>query len=421
VLLFGLAPALGASRTDLRAEIGDGRSSGGRGRQRVSRGLVALQLALSLVLLIGAGLLTASLGRLAAVEPGFAVAERLTFSVSLPGSRYERPLGTDRFYRELEQRVQALPGVRAAGVVWPLPHGGSNRSAGYSGGGLLPEDNALAAPLLATPGYFEAAGIRVLEGRAFDAGDPREVVVVSRSLAERAWPGRSALDQSLAASPWGGDDVSFRVVGVVSDVRGSSLRKAGGEALWFDSRGWSWTDWQVDYVVHTALPPAALVEPIRQALLSLDPEIPLAQARPLEQDLAGQLATPRFALLLIGLFAAVAAFLALVGLYGVVSYSVGQRTREIGIRMALGAARSRILGLVLLQAARPAVAGLLLGVAGAWALTRLLESLLFEVGAQDPLTFASVALGLGAITVLACLPAAGRATRLDPARTLRSE
>jgi ABC-type antimicrobial peptide transport system permease subunit len=177
----------------------------------------------------------------------------------------------------------------------------------------------------------------------------------------------------------------------------------------------------VDYVVHTALPPAALVEPIRQALLALDPEIPLAQARSLEQDLAGQLATPRFALFLIGLFAAVAAFLALVGLYGVVSYSVGQRTREIGIRMALGAARSRILGLVLLQAARPAVAGLLLGVAGAWALTRLLDSLLFEVGAQDPLTFASVALGLGAVTVLACLPAAGRATRLDPARTLRSE
>lgn len=421
VVLFALAPALGAVRRDLASDLRDARGSPGRERQRLGRALVAAQLALSLVLLIGAGLLTGSLRRLAAVDPGFAVSDRLAFSVSLPGTRYERPLGTNALLRELESRVSALPGVRAAGVVWPLPLGGQRWSGGFSGGEVEPEDNALAAYQLATPAYFEAAGIPILQGRSFDDGDPREVVVVSRSLAERAWPGRDPIGRSVAASPWGGAEAAFRVVGVVGDVRRDSLREADSAALWFDSRGWSWTDWQVDYVVDAGVAPATLVEPIRELLLSLDPELPLANPRPLEADLASQLAVPRFALLLVGLFAVVAGALAVVGLYGVVSYSVGRRSKELGIRIALGAERGRILGLVLAEGARLAAAGLALGLVGALGLTRLLEALLFGLGARDPATFAAVALGLAAIAVLACCPTALRATRLDPARTLKAE
>jgi predicted permease len=421
VLVFGLAPAPGASRPDLRAGVGDGRSSGSPAARTASRALVAAQLALSLVLLIGTGLLTASLSRLGEVEPGFAVADRLAFAVSLPGTRYERPLGTDRFFRELEDRIEALPGVRAAGVVWPQPLKGPRWEAGYAAGEVREEDNAAAAYYLATPGYFEAAGVPVLEGRPYHAGDERAVVMVSRALANRAWPGRDAVGQTVEASPWGGDPETYRVVGVAGDVRSHSLREAGGEALWFDSRGWSWTDWEVDYVVHAAVPPGSLVEPIREVLLSLDPEVPLADARPLAEDLEGHLATSRFALLLIGLFAVVAAVLAVIGLYGVVSYAVGRRAREIGIRVALGAGRRRILALVLGQGVRLAAAGLALGLLGAWGLTRLLESLLFGIGAHDPATFAAVALGLGAVAVAACLPAALRALRLDPSESLRAE
>jgi len=419
--LFGLTPALGAARRDLGDDLREGRVSAGPDRQRLSRILVAGQLALSLVLLIGAGLLTTSLRHLAAVDPGFDPSGRLAFSVSLPGTRYERPLGTDRFLRELERRIDALPGVRSVGVVWPLPLGGQNWSGGYSGGDVEPEDNAAADYRLATPRFFEAAGIPVLEGRSFDDGDPRAVAMVSRALADRAWPGRDPIGRSVSASPWGGDDVDFRVVGVVGDVRGDSLQKSDLEALWFDSRGWSWTDWEVDYVVATSVDPTSLVHPIRDVLLALDPEVPLADPRLLESEVAGQLATHRFAVFLVGLFAGVAAALAVVGLYGVVSYAVAQRDREIGIRMALGAQRSRILTLVLGQGARLAAAGLAMGLAGAWGLTRLLESLLFGVDAQDPGTFALVALALACVTLLACYPTARRATRLDPARTLSAE
>jgi predicted permease len=419
-ILFGLTPAVVAARATPGRGLRDGRTST-PGRLRLGGALVVVQIATSLVLLTGAGLLAASLIQLHQVEPGFETDDLLTFSVSLPGTQYGWPDEADRFFRELEDRVEGLPGVRSAGVVWPMPFAGRSWSGLFTAGDVGEEARSYADYRLATPTYFETVGARILDGRTFLPDDRREVVLVSRALAERAWPGRSALGEVVGANPWGGGMVEFEVIGVVNDVQYVDLREPAEPAVYFDSRGWAWTDWEVNFAVRTAGDPTTLIGPVRAELLAMDANVPLDDPRPMADLVADQLATNRFALTLIGMFAAVAGLLAIVGLYGVLSYTVGQRLREIGIRMALGSERAGILRLVLGRGMRLTVTGVALGVVAALLMTRLLTSYLFGVSSTDPLTFTVVAAVFLSAAALASYLPARKATGLDPVTVLRAE
>lgn len=420
-LVFGLAPALAATRGPLASRFLGARATVTRNRRRLSHALVVAELSLSFVLLVGAGLLSTSLTRLADVQPGFDDDNLLTFSVSLPGTDYERPAGTDRFFRELERRIEELPGVASAGVVWPLPLSGRPWSSRYVAGAVTEGESRYAQYRLATESFFPTMGIPILEGRTFAVSDPRNVAVVSRSLAAKAFPGESALGRTVQAEPWGGGMVTFEVIGVVDDVRYGDLREPPEETLYFDSRGWSWTDWEVDFVVRTIVAPESVVLPIADALASMDGSIPLARVKAMDAYVDEHLADTRFASRLVGLFAVVAGLLAAVGLYGVVSLSVSQRVHEIGVRMALGAERSRILRSVLGQGLRLMSLGVLFGLVVSLYLTRFLGSLLYGVEAWDVGTFVTVAVVLVGVGIAASGGPARRATRLDPMSVLRAD
>ncbi len=419
-VLFGLTPAVVAARAAPGRDLRDGRTST-PARLLLGGALVVAQIATSLVLLTGAGLLAASLIRLHQVEPGFDTDDLLTFSVSVPGTQYGWPEEADRFFRELEDRVEGLPGVRSAGVVWPMPFAGRSWSGLFTAGDVGEEARSYADYRLATPTYFETIGAGIVEGRTFQPDDRREVALVSRALTERAWPGRSAIGETVRANPWGGGMVEFEVVGVVDDVQYADLREPAEPAVYFDSRGWAWTDWEVNFAVRTAGDPNMLIGPVRAELLAMDANVPLDNPRPMAELVGDQLATNRFALTLIGMFAVVAALLAVVGLYGVLSYTVGQRLREIGIRMALGSERAGILRLILIRGMRLTVTGVVLGVVAALMMTRLLAAYLFGVSTTDPVTFAAAAVVFLSAAALASYLPARRATALDPVTVLRAE
>lgn len=240
--VFGLLPALRATRTAAGADI---RSTGGTppDRVRAGRAIAAGQLAVSIVLLVAAGLLGASLVRLNLVRPGFDASNLLTFSVSLPGTRYHRPDGTDRFIRQLEDRIAALPDVRAVGTIWPLPLSG-RRWAGNYIVGVSPDGVHGLADRLATAGLFDALGNGLTEGRRFRADDSRDVVIVSRGFARQAWPNENPLGRMVQAAPWGGVPTAFEVIGITDDVRARTIRVDPVPTLYFDSHRWSWTDWK---------------------------------------------------------------------------------------------------------------------------------------------------------------------------------
>jgi putative ABC transport system permease protein len=419
-LISSLAPAIGAARRSVagfvRSEIG-----ARMGRRRGSQALVVIQIALSLILLIGAGLLTQSLAKLRDVPLGFEPENLLTFSISLPGTKYAWPEGTDRFFRELEERIQAMPGVRAAGLVWPKPLS-RRRWLGQFVAGSVPEgERAYAHYRLVTPGYFRTIGSRFVEGRNFSISDRKEVAVVSRRLAERAWPGENPIGRTVQANPWGGPMVFYEIIGVVSDVHYADLRESSQETIYFDSRGWSWSDWEVDLVVRTASSPESFLGGIREVLGSMDAEVPIADAQPMTEILGERLAAPRFALAMMGIFAGVAGLMAFVGLYGIIAYAVRLRSYEIGIRSALGAGRGRILGLFLRQGAALSVLGVLVGVGGAVLLVRYLGSLLFGVAPLDATTFLSMAFLEILVALLATLLPARKAALSMPTTVLRGE
>jgi len=421
VLLFGLAPALATARPHLAKELRGGHATADPRRRRLNTLLVGAQVAVTLVLLVAGGLVASSLLRLHAVPVGFDAQRLLTFSVSLPGTRYERPVATDRFLRRLEEAIEALPGAHSAAAIWPLPLSGRRWSGEYAAGAVDAGARSYADYRLATPALFETLGTAVVDGRGFQDADPRHSAVVSRRLAERAFPGATAVGREVSANPWGGDAESFRIVGVVEDVRYRSLREPPVEAIYFDSRGWSWTDWEIDVVVRASGEAAALVAPIRSEITRLDALVPMAQVRLMSDYLSDDVAAHRFTVTLLAAFAGVALILASVGLYGVLSDSVGQRTREIGIRLALGATPARILGRVVGEGLRVATAGACVGLAATLAVTRLIEGLLYEVRASEPAVLVSVTgVLLGAALLAAYLPAR-RAAAVDPALTLRSE
>ncbi|HET9986740.1 MAG TPA: ABC transporter permease [Longimicrobiales bacterium] len=427
-LAFGITPALQASRLDMSGALREGGrgSSEGASRHRIRTILVASQVALSVMLLIGAGLLMRSLQRLTAVDPGFQPERVLAVGLALPQPQYGASAKQTDFYRRLLERVRALPGVDAAGAVYPIPLTGSSAGATFSIGGrpALPRGTNAAGLAWATPGYFATMGTALVEGRAF-TDDDREgtppVVVVNRALARRFFPGQAAVGQRIkltdepadTSAPW------MTIVGVVADTRPERLDKAPEPALFIPHRQNPWPMMSLVLRAHAA--PGAVLAAVRREVAALDPNLPVDRVQRLSDVVARSVAEPRFRSLLLGLFAALALVLAAVGIYGVISFTVAQRTREVGVRMALGASPRAVVALFVRRGLRPVILGLLAGTAASLALARVLRGLLFGVEATDPVTFLGVVVVLGAVALAACYIPARRATRVQPAAALNSD
>ena len=431
-LLFGLVPLARAARAaDVKTLREGGRGMSASRGQRAARGaFVVAQVALALVLLAAAGLMAESYRRLRAVRPGFDAAGVLAVSLSLPRARYDSYDKVAAFHRDLATRLRALPNVRevGAGNVVPL--------AGYDGCSNVflegrPVPPGAEPPCIGThfvaPGYFAALGMRVrgaapewVETQGAAAG-----VVVTRALARRLWPGEDAIGRGIKCCQPG--PPYYRVVGVADDVRGGGLDQPPTEAVFFPVvplKGtvlWS-PQRSMSVLVRTSLDdPVAITPAVRRVLAQLDPSVPLGSAEPMSRIVAKSLARTSFTLLLLGVAAAMALALSAVGIYGVISYVVGQRRGEIGIRMALGAPVAQVKRLVVLQSVRLAALGVGLGLVAAVASTRVLASLLFEVSPTDPRVLALVAVALVGLAAAASYVPARRASRVDPAEALRAE
>ncbi|MCI0486738.1 MAG: ABC transporter permease [Blastocatellia bacterium] len=424
-IVFGLAPALQSSKTDLTEALKEGgRASAASSRNRLRSLLVVTEIALALVLLVGAGLMMRSLMKLLEVDPGFKTENLLTMTVSLPSGKFTEASQVVEFHKQLISRVESLPGVTGAGTVNILPLIGGNTTRFYVEGEPVPPPGEETESNLRTAGsnYFRVMGIPLIKGRHFDERDNVDapgVLIVNKTLADRVLPGRDIVGRRLAFS--GFNIPPVEVVGVVGDVKITGLDDEIKPVIYSPfQQGPSLT---TSLVVRTGSDAANLAAAIRSELRSMEPDITLFAVRTMEEMIAVSPATfmRRYPALLIGVFAAVALLLASIGIYGVISYSVGQQTHDIGVRVALGARTSDIIGMVMKQGAGLAVAGVALGLAGAFAVTRLLESMLFEVSATDPVTFALVPALLIGVALLACYIPARRAAKVDPMVALRYE
>jgi putative ABC transport system permease protein len=421
-LLFSLVPALRSFSAEAAAALKEAGAGAGAVRGRTRSALLVVQVALSLVLLIGAGLMLRTLVNLRQVKPGFEPGGVLTYTVALPFTpRYQQPADRARFFLDMKERVAALPGVEAVGAVFPLPLGGRFFTGPYGEPDEPVEQwSKNDANLRVTlPGYFEAMGIRLLAGRTLTDADSREqrpVVVVDRRLAERFGGPAAALGRRIGFDAFGAQ-IRPEIVGVVDAVRHKQLTADGRATIYFPQSLFPWPPLTV--AVRSGADPSALAAAVRQEVGALDPEVPLYDVRPMADYVSQAMAPARFTLLLIGLFAAVAVALALVGLFGVLSFLVHQRSREIGVRMALGAEPGRILRMVVGRGALLVGTGLALGLAAAVPLTRALAGLLYGVSPLDPVTFVSLPVLLAAVALVACLLPARRAAGVDPMVSLR--
>ncbi|MDQ3746509.1 MAG: ABC transporter permease, partial [Acidobacteriota bacterium] len=377
------------------------------------------------VLLIGAGLLVKSFVKLRNTDPGFDPSNTLTASLSLASVRYDTDEKVADFYRLLVERVRALPGVESVGAIntLPLVKGPTTAFRVEGRPPLTPDKWPGVNYRSVSPDYFRAMNIPVLKGRAFDAGD-REgalpVVVVSETFARRFCPGGDAVGRRLAWGGWPGADW-LTIVGVVADVKDSTLEAEDAPAIYMPIFQLPYARPNVVFLARTSGDAGELAAAMRREIRAVDEELPVYDVRPMTELVASSLAQRRFSTWALAVFAAAALLLAGVGLYGVISYSVTQRTYEIGVRVALGARAGDIRKLVVRQGLALAGAGVLLGLFAALALTRVLAGLLYGVSAADPLTFAGVALLLLAVAFAACLVPARRATRVDPMVALRHE
>jgi len=426
-LLFGLVPALHASRPDMHQAMAEGARDTGAKAGRARAALVVTQVALALVLLLGAGLMLKSFRELSRISPGFEPQGALVGTVSLPQPKYADNLKAGAFWAELSQRAAALPGVKAAGAISILPlTGRGDRSFEIEGytppPGVPGPDEEIR---IVTPDYFRALGQPLVAGRALsdsDGADAPATVVVNQAFAKRYFKDGSAMGRRIrphgsvrtgVAWPW------TTIVGVVSDAREWGLELEARPAMYYPAR--QVVPNRMTLVVRTEGEPASAAAGLRRELSALDPELPLFDVGTLEDVVDRSVGQRRFSTQLLALFAAVALCLSAVGIYGLVSYSVTQRTRELGIRMALGANAGQVVRLVLGQASRLALSGVAIGVVAGLLLTRLLSSLLYGVGAADPTTLFGVAALLAAVALLASAVPAWRATRVQPVVALRSE
>jgi len=422
-LVFGLAPAIQAARPALHGMLKDGvRASHGGGSLRAT--LVVSEVALALVLLIGAGLMLKSFRRWIAVDPGFKAERVLTLSVSLPGAKYPEPEQRVAFYDRLRHGIAALPGVEMVGGNVALPMTNNNWTGSFRVEGFQPPPNAN-GPWgdfrIVTPGYFAAMGIPVKKGREFDETDVRggrKVAIVDEVLAAKYWPGQDPIGKRLGRGSDSNPDW-WDVIGVVGHVMQNSPKDDEHTQLYRPFSQQAQT--QLGFAIRTRGDPLAIESAVRGLVLAIDPQQPIYDVRAMSERVSGSSSQPRFLSLLLGLFAAVAATLAAVGIYGVMSYTVAQQTRELGIRMALGAESSSVLRLVLNKGLILAGIGIALGVGGALALGKVVATQLFQTKAADPVVFLGVSAGLVVVALLATLIPARRATRVDPIVALRSE
>ncbi len=431
-LLFGLAPAWRLSRLDLTRDLNDAaRGASGTGAlwrrgHGLRRVLVAGEIALAVMLLVGAALVVRSVARLAAVPPGFDPAGTLTFELTMQGQRYPKAADGHLAYRELWRRIEALPGVQSAGAISALP-----LSRMFAWGPITVEGRTRApgeafinADMRFVDGaYFRAMRIPLVDGRLFTDDDQRPgplVALVDTHMAAQLWPGTSPIGRRVqmgfgddAEAPW------ITVVGVVGRVKQYTLDGDSRIAMYFPHAQFPVRAMNV--VVRSATGPDALTASLRQAIRAVDPELPMFRVRSMAARVDESLAQRRFLMVLLAIFAAVALGLATIGTYGVLAYLVSQGRRELAIRMALGATAADIVRLVAGHGLAVAGAGVAAGLAVAFAAARLLDAVLFDVSARDPLTFAAVALTIGLVALLASITPALRAARIDPARTLAAD
>ena len=426
-IVFGLAPAFQTTSVDLHDTLKEGGRSGKGGvRRGVRNALVVAEMAFAVILLVGAGLLIRSFVQLQQVNPGFEPRGVLAMQVSLPGSKYREGAQRASFDRQVLEAVRALPGVRSAATITTLPMSGFNQSGSFriEGRQTPPgESSPHGDRWMPSDDYFQTMGVPLVRGRYFDARDTAEapgVAIVSEALARKYWPGEDPVGQRITFE--GGQQAPRwrEIVGVVGHVR--------NEGLEGESRGQYYIPYaqrpngaDLFLVVRTDAEPSTLAPAVRGAVAGVDRDLPVYRVTTMEKLVAESLAQRRFSMFLFGVFAALALALAVVGLYGVMSYTVAQRTHEIGLRMALGAQSRDVLRMVVGQGMWLVAVGLAVGLAGALALTQLMTSLLYGVSAADPLTYAGIAVLLAAVAFFASYLPARRATKVDPMEALRYE
>jgi predicted permease len=423
-IIFGLAPAYRAARPDLnRALKAGGRNTQGEGgfgsaRRRLRSLLVVAEVALSLMLLVGAGLLIRSFVRLQQVTPGFNPEAVISMRLGASGRQFPNPEARIEYFRQFSDRIAAVPGVQVRGAVTSLPFTSSVGWGSINVEGWTPQpgQELQVDQRAVTPDYFRTMEVPLRQGRFFTSFDTlpnaERVIVIDEKFAQRFWPGQSAIGKHL----WNDPKQPMTIVGVVGTVKQYGLDVDGRIVVYRPSAG------LLGYqVARTSGDPAAVSGAIVRAIHEIDPTIPVYDIRTMPDRMSDSLARQRFATIMLGAFALFALVLAVVGVYGVMSHLVSQGTHDIGVRMALGAQRSRIVGMILRQGAELTGAGLIIGLIGAAALTRVMATLLFGIGAHDLVTFMTVPIGLGVVALLATYVPALRATRVDPVVALRED
>ncbi|MFZ0792165.1 MAG: FtsX-like permease family protein, partial [Candidatus Korobacteraceae bacterium] len=433
-IVAGLLPALRLTRADVSEALkqGSGRTASDSGGNRTRSVLVVSEVALSLMLLIGAGLLIRSLWMLRAVNPGFDPDHVITMDLSIPSTKFATPIQQISFFDRVLERVRALPGVQSAGVtdVLPLSGYGSHQPVQVEGRPVVAmADQPELDMRLISPGYMSTMHIPLLRGREFDNSDivgHPGAVLISQSMAREFWPNQDPIGKRLTLYFF--PDVPRVVVGVVGDVKLDALSQTRSAAAFYlplgqlaAARGEQWESYGMMLAVRTNTDPLSVVSAIGNAVHEVDSEVPLLQIQTMQDMVDDSLTQQRFTMLLLAAFAGLALLLAGIGIYSVLSYAVRRRLREIGIRMALGAQVSDVLRMVVIDGMKPTLLGVVIGLAGALALGRVLASVLYGVSARDLATFGTVALMTIAVGLFASVLPAVRAARIDPIKTLRDE
>ena len=425
-LVFGLAPAIHASRPDLNQALKEssGRNTGSFQRSTLRNLLVVSEVAVALLLLIGAGLMTRSFFRLQHVNPGFDAQNLLSMNIALPTQKY-RKQQTNVFFDQLIERVGNLPGVKSVAGIDPLPFSNTDVTTTFLVEGapiVALADRPEAGRRVVTPNYFQTMSIPVVKGRSFtsqDRDNTPSVIIVNQALANHYWPNQDAIGKRVAFEEDPQKQVWREIVGVAGNVRHKALEIEPMPEVYFPYQQFPRNF--MNLVVHTDSDPANSISTIRGQVLSIDKDQPVSDIMTMDQRVAKSVASSRFVMSLLGMFSLLALGLAAIGIYGVMSYLVTQRTQEIGVRMALGAQKHHVLKLVVVKGMALAVIGIAIGVAASLALTRLMRSLLFEITPTDWLTFVLTSTGLLFVALFACYIPARRATRVDPLIAIRYE